>query len=56
MFVVLDLSIKASNLADGSKVFRKEAHYLNLRTSLAAKIAIGVVVFLFIIFIRFWFF
>lgn len=51
-----DLSKQASALADGSKRFRKEARRLNLSTSMAAKLAIGAAIFIFIIFIRFWFF
>ena len=56
LFYSTELSEKASNLAASSKLFKKEAAYLNLRTSLAAKIAIGVALFLFIVFLRFWFF
>lgn len=53
---LLDLSKKAGFLADSSKQYRNQAKYLNLRTSMAAKIAIVVFVFIFIVFLRFWFF
>jgi hypothetical protein len=41
---------------DQSRHYRKEAGYLNLRASLAAKIAIAVVIFLLLIFLRYWLF
>ena len=51
-----ELSDKAGRLALSSKAYRKEARYLNLRSSIAATIAVLVVVFLFFIFLRYWFF
>ena len=39
-----------------SKVYAKEAKFLNLRTSLAAKAAIVVVFVLILVFLRFWLF
>ena len=48
-----DLDKKAGVLATHSRAYKKEARYLNLRQSLAAKIAIGVVVFLILIFLRY---
>ena len=50
------LSDKAQRLAVSSKKYRQEAHYLNLRASLAAKIAIVVVILFFLIFLRYWLF
>lgn len=50
------ISDKALRLKDSSWMYRKEARYLNLRSSLAAKAAIAVVVFLFLIFLRYWLF
>ena len=47
------LGDKASRMADYSRAYRKEAHGLNLRTSLAAKVAIVVVIFIFLIFVRY---
>ncbi len=47
------LGDKAGRMAEYSKAYRKEAHFLNLRTSLAAKIAIVVVIFIFLIFLRY---
>ena len=49
----LVLGDKAGRMAEYSKAYRKEAHSLNLRTSLAAKIAIVVVIFIFLIFLRY---
>lgn len=54
--LIENLSKRASILVDSSKMFRKEARFLNLRTSVAAKIAILVFVLIFIVFLRFWFF
>ena len=51
-----DLSDKTRTLAMESKVYAKEAKYLNLRTSLAAKAAIVVVFVLILVFLRFWLF
>ena len=56
LFLFSEISTKADALAVGSRTFRKQATYLNLRTSLAAKLAIGFVLFLFIVFLKFWFF
>lgn len=53
---ISEISEKASKLAFGSKAYRQSARYLNLRSSLAAKIAIVVVVFLFLVFLRYWLF
>ena len=51
-----ELGHKAGRLLDQSKLYRKEAGYLNLRASLAAKIAVVVVIFLLLIFLRYWLF
>lgn len=53
---VTDLADKTRTLAMESKVYAKEAKYLNLRTSLAAKAAIVVVFVLILVFLRFWLF
>ncbi len=53
MYARTDLSDKAGKLVDHSRAYKKQARYLNLRQSLAAKIAIGVVVFLLLIFLRY---
>ena len=47
------LGDRADRLAAHSRIYKNEAKYLNLRSSLAAKIAIVVVVFLFLIFLRY---
>ncbi|XP_003385017.2 PREDICTED: vesicle-trafficking protein SEC22b-like [Amphimedon queenslandica] len=54
--LIQNLSDQANKLVDGSKRFRKEARRLNLSTSMAAKLAIVAAIFIFIIFVRFWFF
>ena len=56
LFYSPEISTKADALVVGSKRFRNQATLLNLRTSLAAKLAIGVVIFLILIFLKFWFF
>ena len=48
-----DLSDKAGKLVDHSRAYKKQARYLNLRQSWAAKIAIVVVIFLILIFLRY---
>lgn len=47
------LGDRAEHLAAHSKKYRKEAHFLNLRSSMAAKIAVLVVIFLFLILLRY---
>lgn len=54
--LVSALSDKAQRLSVSSKTYRQEARYLNLRASLAAKIAIVVVVLFFLLFLRYWLF
>jgi len=54
--LITAISDKAHRLKDSSWMYRKEARYLNLRSSLAAKAAIAVVIFLFLIFLRYWLF
>lgn len=51
-----DLSDRAGRLVDHSRAYKKEARYLNLRQSLAAKIAIAIVIFLILIFLRYMIF
>ncbi|XP_065917397.1 vesicle-trafficking protein SEC22b-like [Dysidea avara] len=54
--LISDLADKTRTLAVESKMYAKEAKFLNLRTSLAAKAAIVVVIILILIFLRFWLF
>lgn len=53
---VTDLADKTRTLAMESKAYAKEAKFINLRTSLAAKAAIVVVFVLILVFLRFWLF
>ena len=53
---VTDLADKTRTLAMESKVYAKDAKFLNLRTSLAATAAIVVVFVLILVFLRFWLF
>jgi vesicle transport protein SEC22 len=48
------LDTKASNLSTQSQKYRKDAKYLNLRSSYAKIAAVIVVVILFLLFIRYW--
>ena len=50
------LGEKAGRLAYQSQAYKKEAHYLNLRSSWAARIAVAVAIFLLLIFLRYWLF
>lgn len=50
------LGEKAGRLAYHSQAYKKEAHYLNLRSSWAARIAVAVAIFLLLIFLRYWLF
>lgn len=54
--VYLVLDDKAGRLRDESKRYQNEARFLNLRASVAAKVAVVVVVFLFLIFLRYFLF
>ena len=54
LFIALDT--KASHLSSMSKKYRSEARYLNLRASLAKKVAIVILLVLFILFVRYWVF
>ena len=56
LLYVIDLAHKTRTLAMESKVYVKEAKFLNLRTSLAATAAIVVMFVLILIFLRFWLF
>jgi len=50
------LDDKASNLASLSQKYRKDAHYLNLKSSYFKIAAIVVVFVVILLFIRYWFF
>ena len=54
MFLALD--DKASNLATLSQKYKKDAHYLNLKSSYFKIAAIVVVFVVILLFIRYWFF
>lgn len=51
-----DLDDKASNLAAMSQKYKKDAHYLNLKSSYAKIAAIIVIVIIFLLFVRYWVF
>lgn len=53
-FVALD--DKASNLATLSQKYKKDAHYLNLKSSYAKIVAVVVVFVVILLFVRYWFF
>jgi len=50
------LDDKASNLATLSQKYKKDAHYLNLKSSYFKIAAIVVVFVVILLFIRYWFF
>jgi len=54
--VFLALDDKASNLATLSQKYKKDAHYLNLKSSYFKIAAIVVVFVVILLFIRYWFF
>ncbi|ELU03416.1 hypothetical protein CAPTEDRAFT_92845 [Capitella teleta] len=50
------LDDKASNLATMSQKYKKDAHFLNLKSSYAKIAAIIVIVLIFLLFVRYWVF
>lgn len=49
-----ELGNKASDLASLSKKYKDDAHILNMRSSTAKIVALCIIVFIFIIYVRFW--
>jgi len=50
------LNDKASSLVDQSQKYKKDAHYLNLRSSYAKITSIVIVIIVFLLLIRYWLF
>ncbi|ESN90195.1 hypothetical protein HELRODRAFT_90867 [Helobdella robusta] len=50
------LDDKASNLASLSQKYKKDAHFLNIKSSYVKVCASVIIIIIFIVFIRFWFF
>ncbi|KAJ8300916.1 hypothetical protein KUTeg_022435 [Tegillarca granosa] len=53
-FIEFELDNKASNLQSMSQKYKKDAKYLNLRSSYAKIAAILIVIIVFLLFIRYW--
>ncbi|XP_062515956.1 vesicle-trafficking protein SEC22b-like [Corticium candelabrum] len=51
-----ELDSKANNLSSMSKTYKKEARFLNIRASLAKKIACGIILIIMVLFLRYWIF
>ena len=49
----LDLDDKASNLASLSHKYRKDAHYLNLKSSYAKIAAVVIIIIILLLFLRY---
>ena len=53
-FLYSVLDDKAGRLRDESKLYQSEARFLNLRASVAAKVAVAVIVFLLLLLLRYF--